>query len=113
MRNLLIVAAMLGLGACQQQPAEQNVVSAATPAVANASGNPLERVLAFSDKQRNVVFIRALLDAKLPCDTVTKSTRIADQNGAPAWDVQCSNGASHLISITPDGIAHTISRTTN
>lgn len=112
MRTMLIVAATLALGACQQQPAEQNAASEATPAVANASGNPLERVLAFSDKQRNVVFIRALLDAKLPCDTVTKSTRIADQRGTPAWEVECSNGSSHLIGITTDGTANIISRAT-
>jgi hypothetical protein len=64
-----------------------------------------------SDRQRNVVFIRALLDAGIECQSVDSSERLPDQDGKPLWRANCSDKRSHMISITPDGTANIVTRT--
>jgi hypothetical protein len=118
MTKALIACAALALAACT--PAADNnsaAASNAAPAAAdNATGNAaapsnaLAIVLAMPDKQRNIVFIRALLDADLKCENVESSERLPDQDGKPVWRANCKNGTSHMISITPDGTANIISR---
>ncbi|AQR75761.1 hypothetical protein [Sphingomonas sp. LM7] len=76
-----------------------------------AAGNALEAVLAMSDRQRNVVFIRALMDAGIDCQSVNSSVRLPDQDGKPLWRANCPGGVAHMISITPDGTANIVSRT--
>lgn len=119
MRTSMIVpmAAMLALAACgDKAPTADAPQTNAAVADANASGNAaapdqLEQVLALNDRQRNTVFVRALLDANLPCDAVTGSERIADRNGLPVWKVTCAGkDNNHIISITRDGTANIVSR---
>ncbi|MBO9623694.1 MAG: hypothetical protein J7500_13390 [Sphingomonas sp.] len=123
-RILLPAFVALALAGCESQPAQNNNVApmpTAEPAnidepeanvVGNeAEGNALAAVLNMSDRQRNVVFIRAILDAGLPCQAVTSSERLPDQDGRPLWRANCDGGASHMISITPDGTANIVSRT--
>jgi hypothetical protein len=123
MKKYLVVPALaaLALGGCgpaaeRNEAAETvaagNAVEAETNAIGNgaAAGNALERVLAMSDRQRNVVFIRALMDAGIDCQSVNSSERLPDQDGKPLWRANCPNGA-HMISITPDGTANIVSRT--
>lgn len=95
--------------------AEEN---AALDAGANATGNEaapgnvLATVLAMPEQQRNVVFVRALIDAGLKCDGVTHSERLPDMDGKPLWRADCKGGNnSHMITITPDGTANIVSRT--
>lgn len=128
MRMILpALAAAAMLGACQ--PAAQAPTNAASTednavndaAEANAVGNGIgnaaaenvtAKVLAMTDRQRNVVFIRALLDAGLPCDGVESSERLPDRDGKPLWRANCvGSGGSHMITITPDGMANIVSRT--
>jgi predicted small lipoprotein YifL len=75
-----------------------------------APGNALAAVLGMSDRQRNVVFIRALLDADIACQQVTSSERLPDQDGKPLWRVNCSDKTAYMIGITPDGTANIVSR---
>ncbi|WP_213981720.1 hypothetical protein [Sphingomonas sp. dw_22] len=116
------LAAAALLGACQPAaenqsnaaaPAETNVDAAEGNAVGNvAAENVTARVLAMGDRERNVVFIRAILDAGLPCDGVQSSERLPDRDGKPLWRANCTgSGGSHMITITPDGIANIVSRT--
>ncbi|MET0309968.1 MAG: hypothetical protein ABW023_14775 [Sphingomonas sp.] len=121
------LAAVALLGACQPAadnaansetniavPAEENVSDVAEGnAVGNAAAeNVTAKVIAMTDRQRNVVFIRAILDAGLQCDGVQSSERLADRDGKPLWRANCiGNGGSHMITITPDGIANIVSRT--
>ena len=117
MRQLIIVPALaLLLAGCGGAgPANEAVVN--SDVEANATGNVAAgenitaRVVAMSDRERNVVFVRALLDAGITCDGVTGSERQPDQDGKPLWRADCRTpGGSHLITITPDGIAQIISR---
>lgn len=82
-------------------------------AIANAAGgeNATAAVLELNDRQRNVVFIRALLDAGIECQAVTSSVRLPDQDGKPLWRANCSDNRAHMISITPDGTANIVTRT--
>jgi hypothetical protein len=86
--------------------AEANVVG-------NAAGgeNAIAAVLALTDRQRNAMFIRALMDAGIECQQVTSSERLPDQDGKPLWRVNCSDKTAHMISVTPDGTANIVSRT--
>lgn len=107
MRWMVAGLAALALGGCGGGSDAGNT---AAPAAANsAAPKPLtevqRKVLAMPERQRNVVLIRALIDADLPCDGVMKSTRVEDQDGAPMWRAECKNGSFHLITITPDGMA--------
>lgn len=117
---VLPALAALALAGCgpsaeRNETADVSVANNAT-AEANATGNvaeggnALERVIAMSDRQRNVVFIRALMDAGIDCQSVNSSERLPDQDGKPLWRANCPNGA-HMISITPDGTANIVSRT--
>ncbi|MCX8474522.1 MAG: hypothetical protein MT490_01885 [Sphingomonas sp.] len=90
-----------------------NAADAEANATGNAAGgeNALAAVLGMSDRQRNVVFIRALLDAGIDCQSVVSSERLPDQDGKPLWRANCSDKRSHMISVTPDGTANIVSRT--
>ena len=108
MRMLLIVPVLL-LAGCGPG-AEQNAVTNAAPSNVAAADDAANKVLALNDRERNAVFVRALIDSNLPCDGVTASTRMPDQNGRPVWRAECKNGDKHIISITPDGTAEIVSR---
>ena len=90
-----------------------NATDAEANAIGNAAGgdNAVAAVLGMNDRQRNVVFIRALLDAGIECQAVTSSVRMPDQDGKPLWRANCSDQRAHMISITPDGTANIVSRT--
>lgn len=121
MRIILPALAALALAGCQSgggnsadvpaNAADAN--SAEAEAIGNAAegGNVTAKVLAMSDRERNVVFIRAIMDAGLPCQSVKRSTRLADQDGKPLWRAECDGGQDQLITITPDGTANIVSRT--
>ncbi len=87
--------------------------AAAGNAAANATdaANPVQRVLAMSERERNAVFIRAILDAGMKCEGVTKSERLPDKDGLPVWRAACGSDSAHVITITPDGTANIVSRT--
>jgi hypothetical protein len=93
--------------------AEVNDAAAEANVVGNAAGgeNAAAAVLAMNDRQRNVVFIRALMDAGIECQSVKSSERLPDQDGKPLWRANCSDNRAHMISITPDGTANIVSRT--
>lgn len=117
------LAAVAMLGACQPAAEQKGNVTVTDEgaandttegnAVGNATGeNITARVIAMNDRERNVVFVRAILDAGLPCDGVQSSERLPDRDGKPLWRANCvGNGGSHMIQITPDGIANIVSRT--
>lgn len=126
MRQLMIVPAFaLLLAGCggRAPEAERNDVTtvnsdaATNDAEANVTGNAAAsenvtaRVVAMSDRERNVVFVRALMDAGIDCDGVASSDRLPDQDGKPLWRANCrAPGGSHMITITPDGTAQIVSR---
>jgi len=116
MRVILPALAALALAGCGPSGGERESAGSTTNAEANAVGNAAggenatARVIAMNDRQRNVVFIRALLDAGIQCQAVTSSERLPNQDGKPLWRANCSDKTAHMISITPDGTANIVSR---
>ena len=115
---LLPTLAALALAACQQGGEATGNAAADNAAEANAvvengaiGNNVAAEVIAMNDAQRNVVFIRAIMDAGLKCDHVESSQRLDDQDGNPMWRANCSGGVAHMVTITPDGTAKIVSRT--
>ncbi|UZK67478.1 hypothetical protein [Sphingomonas sp. M1-B02] len=118
MRTLVPAFGAIALIGCQAADEPNAATNAAVSddaegkVVGNASAdNALAAVLGMTDRQRNVVFIRALLDADIPCQGVDSSTRLPDQDGKPLWRVNCQGGTAHMIGVTPDGTANIVSRT--
>jgi len=104
-RVIAIVA--LALASCQQSP-ETNVAQA--PGVSDPVSNYTARVVSLPDGQREMVFLRAIRDAGLDCQAITKADRIEDVGGKPTWRAQCSDGTAHLLQVAPDGTALIASR---
>jgi len=114
---LLPALAMLALAGCNKggeatgnAAADNAVESNAVVANGAAGSNVAAQVIAMNDAQRNVVFIRAIMDAGLKCDHVESSQRLDDQDGNPMWRANCSGGVAHMVTITPDGTAKIVSR---
>ena len=76
-----------------------NVAAPATDPAAKAA---LDRVTALPDRQRNVAFVRAILDSSEPCQCVSESQRLADFQGLPTWEARCTNGPRYLIQLRGD-----------
>ena len=103
MRQMIVpLIALTALASCG--PPQRDAPKVAEP----PSGVTL-KVMQMGEPERNVVFIRALLDADLACDGVTKSERVPDMQGVPYWKAYCKNGSSHLITVTKDGTAQIMS----
>lgn len=106
-KPVLIFASLSLLAACGEGPANE------TPPPADTSNgmNYQAAVLELPDRQRNVVMVRAILDAGVPCQGVTKSVRVRDFEGAPTWAATCTDGRQHLITLSRDGTARVVSPT--
>ena len=113
MRLTMPLLAALALAACDpaSEPAENQAVPENVAQNMADGTNATQAVLAMNDRQRNVVFVRALLDAGIECQSVKGSQRMPDQDGKPLWRADCTGGGgSHMITITPDGTANIVSR---
>ncbi len=115
MRIMILAAAALALGACQPE-AQQNAAANTADeleAVGNDAGNASQNVqavvLGMTDKTRNMVLVRAIMDSEMACDGVEKSERLPDQEGSPSWKAYCRNGSKHIVIFTKDGIAKVLS----
>ncbi|URW74592.1 hypothetical protein M9980_08375 [Sphingomonas donggukensis] len=98
-----ILAATLLLAACDSAPT--------TPARTTPEGpsDIQARVIALSDNERNLVFIRALRDANKDCQGVTKSERQTIPGASdPLWVATCQGGATYGITIGRDGVAQVV-----
>lgn len=108
MKNSLCAtfAAALALSACGSEPAPAPAPT--TAEVAEDGTDYQAAVAALSEPQRNGVFIRAIRDAGLPCQGVTKSEQQGDTGSI--WRATCEGGVEHVVSIQPDGNAKVSTR---
>ena len=107
MRAVSIVLALLALGACDSS--DKHAVEKAD-AVGNVA-NYTAVVSGLSERERNPVFLRAVRDAGLPCQDVTKSEQVSGGGAGRMWRAQCEDGVAHLVQVMPDGTANVVSRT--
>ncbi len=109
---LAMSGVLLLLAACDtggEKAANEAAANAAAVNVADPTNYQAE-VIALAPGQQNGVFLRAVRDAGLNCQEVTKTERFDPVQGNPAWRVTCDNRTPYLISITRDGTAKIISR---
>jgi hypothetical protein len=108
MRMIPIAMLALALGGCDA--ADKKATAPNQPEVGRT--NAAETVLALPKGQREAVLFRAIRDAGLPCQFITKVEQIEAIKGNPTWRAQCDGHASHVIQIMPNGIANIVSRAT-
>ncbi|MGC6399406.1 hypothetical protein ACNI3Q_02370 [Sphingomonas sp. FW199] len=102
MRQILIPVTLLAAlpAACSggSEPAAEP-----TPTAENSSGlNYIAEVEKLPQEQQNIVFIRAIRDARRECQGVVGSVK-ATEVGPGAWRVRCTDGGGHLIRISANG----------
>ncbi|MBW4330304.1 hypothetical protein KY084_05385 [Stakelama sp. CBK3Z-3] len=108
MKSLLAFAATaLLLAGCSSEPAPPEN-SQGTEAI-SPENNVAAKVAAMTEQERNVVMIRAIRDAGMPCQGVVKSEAYPDA-GPDSWRAQCSGGDWHLVQIKANGTANVVSR---
>lgn len=100
-RASAIGIALLIMTGCQKPAPEQKQV--------NVSDQPYrDRLLALSETQRNDTFGRTIRDAGLDCQWVTKSARIGDVGGRPAWRAQCMEGRDFALVLQNGGVVQVV-----
>lgn len=109
--GLLTLTALLAACNGGTQPAAN--VAAANEMMANeaAATNYQAEVTKLPVTAQEGVFFRAIRDAGLACQKITKSERLDDRQGNPTWRATCDGNNPHLISVTRDGTAKIVSRT--
>ena len=116
MRLVLLTPALLALAACGAPPAENAAgavnEAAAVENAANAANavNYIAEIGNLSEDAQKGVFFRAIRDAGLPCQDITKLAKDDPISGNPAWLAECDGEVPHLIQVKPDGSAQVISR---
>lgn len=121
MRMILAAAAILALGGCGGG-GEQAATTANGTVVGDATTNytvdgeaasngaeamdMIAKITAMDDKNRNVVFVRAIMDAQNKCDGVIKSERQKDSEGLPVYRAYCRDESQHLLILQKDGTIH-------
>ena len=78
-----------------------NVAATAEPGGSDAQA----RMKALPEGQRNGVLIRAIRDAHLACQQVTKSSLSEAPNQAPVYLATCEDGAVYAVAIGEGGNA--------
>jgi hypothetical protein len=63
------------------------------------------RIDELSDPQRNAVFLRAIRDARQPCQGVAGSAYNGIHFNRPSWVARCSDGQDWLVMIEASGRA--------
>jgi hypothetical protein len=91
--------ALTALAGCNKAEEPKNVTSIEVP-----EGNAETRIASMPEGERNGVFIRAIRDAGLPCQSVKTSAAGAPVQGQPSWSARCDSG-DYVIVIGKDGTA--------
>lgn len=105
---LVMLGGSLMLAACGPNADQQAQSNAAAVANAQEAQEMATRVDALSPGQRDGVFIRAIRDAGLPCQGVTKSEP-GEKPGS--WVATCQEGSRHIITFGANGMANVTSFT--
>ena len=95
--SITLALAAATLTACGA-PASDNAM---TPATDDAT---YARIRDLPPASQRAVFLRAIMDAKQPCQGVTDSAALAPEGGRPAWSATCNDGSRWLLVLQPDGV---------
>lgn len=109
MRNLMLGIALLSIGGCQ---AADEKPAAADGTDLSADRNYIAEVKALPEARRKALFFRAIRDAGLPCQTVTKAEPVDANDKAPSWRAECEDRTAHMVQVMPGGTLYVTSRLT-
>ncbi|WP_447952829.1 hypothetical protein [Sphingopyxis chilensis] len=109
MRKLLLLIALLSAGGCK---AADEKPAAAENSDLSADRDYIAEVKALPEARRKALFFRAIRDAGLPCQTVTKAEPVDANEKAPTWRAECEDRSAHLVRVMPDGTLYVTSRVT-
>ena len=102
MRVQLIGFAVLVLGACsggESANQAENQVNAAPVRLDETQ----RRVTGLSEGERNAMLIRAIRDARQPCQHVQESMLASEARTAPVYFATCEDGAVYAVAISAGG----------
>jgi len=107
MRTIGASLLILAMSACSGGTANDVAADENVQAVANtASGsNAQQAVRDLSDGQRNGVLLRAIRDARQPCQNVRESMLSETPGRTPVYMATCENNAVYAVAIRDDGNA--------
>lgn len=99
---LILAAAACGGGTANNSTGEDNM-----QAVGNAAtgSNAQQAVRDLPDGQRNGVLLRAIRDARQPCQNVTESMLSETPGRTPVYMATCQDNAVYAVAIRDDGQA--------
>ena len=103
MKPGIAMAMLLGmtLSACDK-PARP---PGTTAAKAEATPDPIEvRIAALPEPLRRATFYRAIVDARFPCEHITRAESRGRVEGRPVWAVECGAGPEYILALQPGGI---------
>ncbi len=76
---------------------------ASQPSAAATPSKTESKILALSDVQRRVAFLRGILDADYDCRKVTAvESKPRDSDGHLVYHVTCDNAADYTLTVMPD-----------
>ena len=102
-RIAMMFAVTLMMSACDD--GSKRSPAPTDPAAAQADRALIARMEALPPGQLDMVLFRAIRDARQPCQGITASRRIADQDRRPAWSAQCDGSdGKYLLVLNPDGV---------
>ena len=99
---LILAAAACGEGTANNSVGEDNVQATTNAA---SGSNAQQAVRDLPDGQRNGVFLRAIRDARQPCQNVTESMLSETPGRTPVYMATCENNAVYAVAIRDDGNA--------
>ncbi len=106
--RLIPLAALALLAGCDVTPTGQPTAPPKAPEPSAFQ----KSVIALSDAERNVMFIRAIRDANLECQGVTASERRGEAlNGDPLYIAHCGTQQTYGVAIGREGTARVMVRT--
>ena len=100
----ILLLPLAAVAACGAEPTAQNGTGTNTVAAAD-NVDYLARIRSMPQGQRNAVFLRAIRDAKQPCQGVTELTEVTGTGGPATWVARCDDGGRWVVSIAPNGTA--------
>ena len=99
------VAVLLMASGCDRIPEAPQADKTAAP-----EGGYKAKIEALDERQRNVVFLRAVRDARQNCQGVIGSAYNGLHFGMPSWVARCSDGRDWLVMLDKGGRALVASR---
>ena len=93
------IAGLLLLGACNNQPAEEDNTAAAQ------QENYQAQMAALTPGQREMVLLKAIHEGGRDCPNAETTVELAPIKNSPTWQVTCDNRQKWIVIVGASGVA--------